>query len=66
MRARLSSVRRRLACLAGDRRAGTAIEYGLIMALIFLAMLSSVQLLANTTVSMWNSSATKISNATGN
>lgn len=36
-----------------DERAATAVEYGLILALIFLAMVGAVGTFANTTISMW-------------
>ena len=37
-----------------DTKAATAVEYGLIVALIFLAILVGVVSLASTTVGMWN------------
>ena len=37
-----------------DLRAATAIEYGLIAALIVLAMLVALMTLADTTTGMWN------------
>ena len=40
--------------LARETKAATAVEYGLIVALIFLAILVGVVALANTTVGMWN------------
>ena len=46
----------------GDTRGGTSIEYGLILALVFLTMLASVQGVANITVSMWNNISTKVQN----
>ena len=36
-----------------DERAATAVEYGLILALIFLAMVGAVGTFANTTINMW-------------
>ncbi len=45
---------RRLKDLIRDRKAATAVEYGLILSLIFLAMVVAVQGLANQTASTWN------------
>jgi pilus assembly protein Flp/PilA len=46
-----------------DTKAATAVEYGLIIALIFLAILVGVVSLANTTVSMWNNVQTSVRDA---
>jgi pilus assembly protein Flp/PilA len=46
---------KRFAKLLRDRKGATAIEYGLIVALIVIAMIAGLQLFAGTTVSMWNS-----------
>jgi pilus assembly protein Flp/PilA len=40
--------------IARDKKAATAVEYGLIVALIFLAILVGVYALANVTIGMWN------------
>ena len=40
--------------LGHDDRGATAVEYGLIVALIFLAMIGGVQTFGNTAISMWN------------
>jgi pilus assembly protein Flp/PilA len=37
-----------------DRRGATAVEYGLILAMIFLAMIAGVSRFAGTTQEMWN------------
>ena len=37
-----------------DERAATAVEYGLILALIFLAMVGAVGTFATTTINMWD------------
>lgn len=50
---------RRLKDLIRDKKAATAVEYGLILSLIFLAMVVGVQALGNQTSSTWNN----ISNA---
>ena len=39
--------------LRKDERAATAVEYGLILALIFLAMIVGVRTFASTTIEMW-------------
>lgn len=48
-----------------DQRGASAVEYGLIAALIVLAMIASFKELANTTVNMWGNTNAKIANATG-
>ncbi|HEU4961638.1 MAG TPA: Flp family type IVb pilin [Sphingomonas sp.] len=40
--------------LARDRKAGTAIEYGLIAALIVVAMIGALSQLADVTTGMWD------------
>ncbi|WP_174291411.1 Flp family type IVb pilin [Sphingomonas bacterium] len=52
--------------LLRDTRGGTAIEYGLIVALVVIAMIASFKELANTTVGMWGNVNTKVSAASGN
>jgi pilus assembly protein Flp/PilA len=51
---------RRLFELCRDERGGTAIEYTLIGALIFLAMVGAVGLFADTTIGMWNDVSNKV------
>jgi pilus assembly protein Flp/PilA len=51
---------RRLTELRKDERGATAVEYGLILALIFLAMVGAVSTFAATTTTMWNDVATKV------
>lgn len=46
-----------------DRRGTTAIEYGLIVAVIVIAMIASFQSVADVTVGMWNSVSHKVVNA---
>ena len=48
------------------RRGATAVEYGLIVALIVIAMVASLQGLANQTVGTWSNINTRIATATGN
>lgn len=43
-----------------DNRAATAVEYGLIIAVIVIAMLSSFMGVAQSTKDMWNNISTKV------
>lgn len=43
--------------IAKDERAATAVEYGLILALVFLAMVGAVSALASETTGVWESIA---------
>lgn len=52
-----------LAHLARDSRGATAIEYGLILALVVIAMIVGLSALANSTIGMWNSVDTKVAQA---
>ena len=54
---------RELFRLLRESRAATAVEYGLIVALIFLAILVGVYALANTTINMWNNVQTEVRDA---
>ena len=49
--------------IASDISGATAVEYGLILALIFLAMLAAVQNFGNQTISMWNKVGSKMDEA---
>jgi pilus assembly protein Flp/PilA len=49
--------------LARNRKGGTAIEYGLIAALIVIAMIASLKGVANQTVSMWGNINDKVAAA---
>ena len=49
--------------LLRDRRGATAIEYGLIVSLIVIAMLSAFIGLAHTTTDIWGNVAAKVTNA---
>jgi pilus assembly protein Flp/PilA len=49
--------------LASDISGATAVEYGLILALIFMAMLAAVQGFGNVTIEMWNGVADKMQKA---
>jgi pilus assembly protein Flp/PilA len=52
---------RRLKDLLQDCRGATAVEYGLILALIFLAMVAAVQGVATKTTAMWNNVSNAVS-----
>lgn len=56
-------MRKLLKAIASDISGATAVEYGLILALIFLAMLVAVQNFGAVTIRMWNDVETKISQA---
>ena len=46
--------------LAKNRRGGTAIEYGLIAALVVITMIATFQQVAGTTIGMWTNVSTKM------
>lgn len=50
----------RLLSLFKDERGATAVEYGLILAMVFLAMIGALQTFAGTSIGMWNHVATKV------
>jgi len=52
-----------VARLLADRRGATAIEYGLILALMTLAMLVTFTSVANQTTSMWRKVSTNVEQA---
>lgn len=56
-RAPLSTLLRRL---LRDDRAATAVEYGLILAVIVLTMFATFSEMAGTTVGMWTNTSTKV------
>ena len=45
-----------------DNRGATAIEYGLIVSLIFIAIIIAVSNAAGATISMWNNVAFRVTN----
>lgn len=49
--------------LFGDRKGGTAIEYGLIAALIVITMIASFVEVARTTTALWNNTNMKMEDA---
>jgi pilus assembly protein Flp/PilA len=46
--------------LTANRRGGTAIEYGLIAALIAVAAIAAMKGLANVTTGMWNTFSSQV------
>jgi pilus assembly protein Flp/PilA len=55
----VSAIRRTLRTLFADRRGATAIEYGLIAALIVIAMMGALAMLGGGAGGMWTELATK-------
>lgn len=51
--------------MKNDDQGATAVEYGLILALIFLAMIGAVQGFGQSTIAMWTGVDTTIDQATG-
>ncbi len=49
--------------LLGDKRGGTAIEYGLIAALVVITMMAAFIQVANTTTGMWGNVNNKMTAA---
>ena len=60
---RARTPRRWIARLARDRRGGTAIEYGLILALVTLVMMGALIETAAVTKDIWTNVSTKVQNA---
>lgn len=56
------SMMKRLMRLARDRRGGTAIEYGLIAALIIITMMVALKNFAGVSVNMWQNVSNKMQN----
>ena len=53
-------MRQFLRTLARNTRGATAVEYGLILALVFLAMLGAIQAFGTSAISMWTDIETKV------
>lgn len=51
---------RHLQDLVKDKRGATAVEYGLILSLIFLAMVVAIQGVATQTGQMWNNVSAEV------
>jgi pilus assembly protein Flp/PilA len=54
----------RFAKLIRDQKGATAVEYGLIIALIVIAMIAGLTQFAGTTIGMWNNVSTAVSGTT--
>jgi pilus assembly protein Flp/PilA len=52
---------RKLFKLSKDERGATAVEYGLIISLVVLAMLAGMTRVAGTTTKMWNNVSSSVS-----
>ena len=52
--------------LGRDTRGATAVEYGLILALMFLAMIGAVQAFGEETIEMWTEVSSAVSDASNN
>ncbi|GAA0663966.1 pilus assembly protein Flp/PilA [Sphingomonas insulae] len=50
----------RLRPALGDTRGATAVEYGLIVALIVIAMVAALKQVANANTNVWNNVSTKV------
>lgn len=55
---------RLLRLVARNKKGATAIEYGLIAALIVMGMMTALSALANVSIDMWNNISTKVQNNT--
>ena len=53
----------RLRAAADDTRGATAIEYGLIVALIVIAMVAALKQVANANTGVWNTVSTQVISA---
>ena len=51
---------RRFSNLLRDEKAATAVEYGLIVEMIVLAMIGALRLVAGSTTTMWNNVSTTV------
>lgn len=56
-------MRKLLKAIASDISGATAVEYGLILAMVFLAMIAAIQNFGNTSIGMWNGVADKMEQA---
>ncbi|PCD04123.1 Flp family type IVb pilin [Sphingomonas spermidinifaciens] len=50
--------------LLADRRGATAVEYGLIVALVVIAIIAAVMSVASVTTTMWNNVNTRVDDVT--
>lgn len=61
MRIIMTALRR----LVGDRKAATAVEYGLILAFIVIAMIVALRAMADATTGMWGMVSDTVSSVMG-
>ena len=61
----MSAIRRTLRRLSVDARGATAIEYGLIAALIVVAMIGGLSTLAGGSATMWGNISSQVEGAGG-
>ena len=54
---------RRIFSIIKDERAATAVEYGLILALIFLALVGAIGTFASTTINMWENVSNSVASS---
>ena len=54
----------RTSTLLRDERGATAVEYGLIISMIVLAMVGALVQVAGSTTSMWNNVSTEVTSVT--
>jgi pilus assembly protein Flp/PilA len=59
----MRAVAHMIARLLGDRKAATAVEYGLILALVVLALIMGLTSLGTSTSTLWGNISTKVQNA---
>lgn len=59
----VADMRRSMSRIIRDRRGATAIEYGLILAFVVIAMIVGLTALANSTTGMWNTVDNKVATA---
>jgi pilus assembly protein Flp/PilA len=57
-------IKAQLKNIVADTSGATAVEYGLILSLVVLAVMASLQGVAGTAIAMWNSVDSKIVEAT--
>lgn len=62
---RLARVRRLFAALLRDGKGATAVEYGLILALIVLGLMTALIALGSTTQETWGGLNNKVTSASG-
>ncbi len=60
----MDAIRRMLCRLLADRRGAAAVEYGLIAALIIIAMMGGLAALGGGTGGMWTNLSRTVANAT--